>query len=112
MGPITLYLILTYWVYPVKEYLGEIGCNLIEYLRSIGMIAMQLQSFFQSLFRYVCLFHDDILIKLNLSPNVSNNYDFKLSAIFFFFHEALIYKFLGNVINLLLSFFHYIFLSF
>ena len=71
MGPFTLYLILPYWVYPLKDYLGEIGCYVIEYSRSIAMLAMELQSFFQSLFRYVCLFHDDILIKFNLSPNVS-----------------------------------------
>ena len=72
MGPYTLYLILPYWLYPLKEYLGESGCYLMEYSRVIAVFAIQLQSFFQSAFRYVCLLHDDILFKLNLSPKVSN----------------------------------------
>lgn len=72
MGPFTLYLILPYWVYPLKEYLGETGCYLMDYARNIAMMAMQLQSFFQSVFRYICLFHEDILFKFNLSPNVSD----------------------------------------
>ena len=72
MGPYTLYLTMVYWVYPLKDYLGETGCYLVIYLRDIGTFAIQLQSFFMALFRYICLFHDNFLQKFNLSPYVSS----------------------------------------
>ena len=72
MGPYTLYFTLVYWVYPIKDYIGETGCHMVMFLRNMGALAIQLQSFFMAIFRYICLFHDNLLMKLDVSPSVSN----------------------------------------
>ena len=77
MGPYSVYYSLVLWVYPLKDYLGETGCYLVIYLRIIGIYAIQLQSFFMATFRYICLFHNDSLLKFNLSPNVSIDFFFQ-----------------------------------
>ena len=71
MGPYSLYLSSVYWVYPLKDYVGDTGCYMLVYGRDIGFVIIQLHSFFMAIFRYVCLFHDNLLLKFNLSPNVS-----------------------------------------
>ena len=71
MGPSSLYLSLVYWVYPMRDYITDTGCYMFVYGRNIGLFIMQLQSFFVATFRYVCLFHDNFLLKFNLSPDVS-----------------------------------------
>ena len=71
MGPSSLYLSLDYWVYPLRDYIGDTGCYMFIYCRNIGLFNMQLQSFFVTTFRYVCLFHEKFLLKFNLSPDVS-----------------------------------------
>ena len=73
MGPYSFYLSLVYWVYPFKDYIGDAGCYIFIYARVIGNFIIQLHSFFLATFRYVCLFHDNFLLKFNLSPNVSSN---------------------------------------
>ena len=55
----------------MKDYIGDIGCYMFIYSRNIGRFIMQLQSFFLATFRYVCLFHENALLKFNLSPDVS-----------------------------------------
>ena len=75
MVPCNLYLTLVYWVYPMKDYIGETGCHIMIFIRNVGGLAMQLQSFFMATFRYICLFHDKLLLKLELSPHVSNKWD-------------------------------------
>ena len=74
MVPYLLYFTLVCWVYPMKRYIGEIGCNIIMFLSFSGSLAIQLQSFVMAIFRYICLFHDNILLKFNLSPNVCNSF--------------------------------------
>ena len=73
MGPYSLYLSLVYWIYPLNDYVGDNGCYLIIYGRDIGLWTCQLHSFFVATFRYVCLFHDKLLQKFDLSPKVSYN---------------------------------------
>ena len=74
MGPpYSLYLSLVYWIYPLNDYIGDTGCYLIIYGRDIGLWTCQLHSFFVATFRYVCLFHDKLLQKFDLSPKVSYN---------------------------------------
>ena len=68
-GP--LYLSLVYWVYPMRDYIGDTGCYMFIYGRNIVIFILQLQSFFVATFRYVCLFHENVLLKFNLSPDVS-----------------------------------------
>ena len=71
MGPHSLYHSLVYWVYPMKNIIGESGCYIFIYWQTIGVFQIQLQSFFMATFRYICLFHDDFLFRFSLSPTVS-----------------------------------------
>ena len=55
----------------MNQYLGDTVCYVLDYSRLIAFYAIQLQSFFHSLFRYICLFHQKFLFKLNLGAHVS-----------------------------------------
>ena len=72
MVPYSLYLSLVYWIYPMKDYIGDTGCYMFVYGRDIGGFIIELHSFFIATFRYVCLFHDNFLLRFNLTPHVSN----------------------------------------
>ena len=74
MGPFNLYFGLVYWVYPMKDYIGETGCHMVMFIRNVGSLAIHLYSFFMATFRYICLFHDNLLLKFNISPHVSNKW--------------------------------------
>ena len=69
--PYSLYLSLAYWIYPLKDYIGDTGCYVAIYGRDIGNYITQTHSFFVAMFRYNCLFNGTILNKINFSPNVS-----------------------------------------
>ena len=71
MGPITSYLSLVYWMYPLNEFLGYTGCYAVIYGRNIWNFIAQLHSFFMAIFRYTCLFHGNFLLRYNLTPNVN-----------------------------------------
>ena len=70
MGPYLVYFSMSNWIYPLTDYIGETGCYLMNIFRAIHLFEVQLQSFFISLFRFVCLFHGGLLQKINLSPKV------------------------------------------
>ena len=72
VGPILLYLTLGCWVYPMKDYIGETGCHMRAFLVKALGFSVQLQSFFTSIFRYICVFHNISIRNLNLSPYVSS----------------------------------------
>ena len=60
-------------------------------LRNFGVTMVQLQSFFNAVFRYTCLFHNKFLLKYSISPFVS--YEIKkvrliLSGSFNYFQKA------------------------
>ena len=71
VGPNLVYYTLVYWVYPMKDYIGEAGCHMINSCRLAGAFGAQLQSFFVAIFRYICLFHGSSMRRVNLSPHVS-----------------------------------------
>ena len=71
MLPYSLYLSLAYWIYPLRDYIGDTGCYVAIYGRDIGTYVTQTHSFFMAMFHYNCLFNGTILKKINLSPNVS-----------------------------------------
>ena len=62
---------LVYWVYPMKDYVGETGCHITFFLRNVGIFFFQLQSLSMAIFRYICLFHSGSVRKLHISLNVS-----------------------------------------
>ena len=72
MIPYSLYLSLAYWIYPLKDYIGDTGCYVAIYGRDIGNYISQTHSFFMAMFKYNCLFNGIFLKKINLSPNVSS----------------------------------------
>ena len=55
----------------MKNIIGESGCYIFIYWQTIGNFAILLQSFFMATFRYICLLHDDFLLRFRLSPTVS-----------------------------------------
>ena len=56
----------------MKGILGETGCYIMTYVRNMATFTNQLQSFFMATFRYICLFHEDFLIRF--SPTVSKGF--------------------------------------
>ena len=82
MGPYLVYFSMSNWIYPLADYIGETGCYLMNIFRAIHLYEVQLQSFFISLFRFVCLFHAGFLQKIKLSPNVRDKRPIHLYLIF------------------------------
>ena len=72
IGPVLLYFTLDCWVYPLRDYIGETGCHTMILFKNTGSFILQLQSFFTSTFRYICVFHNGSILYLNLSPHVSS----------------------------------------
>ena len=54
--------------YPVKDITGVYYCYYITYSEVFTIFYAQFQTFFITLYRYICLFHDGILIDLGLHP--------------------------------------------
>ena len=71
VGPNLVYFTLVVWVYPMKDYIGEAGCHMMNSYRLAGAFGVQLQSLFVAIFRYICLFHGSSMRRVNLSPHVS-----------------------------------------
>ena len=67
----TVYSILGYWNYPLANILGDTGCHIANLLRLTGALETQLHSFIMSTTRYILLFHDNLLLRFNLTTNVS-----------------------------------------
>ena len=88
MGPYMLYFSMVTFVYPMKDYIGEFGCYNVNYMKTAGVIYMQLQSFFMALFRYICLFHDNLLLKYDLSPQVRRSIHFCIRFELIFIHRT------------------------
>ena len=74
MGFHSLYTLLALWVYPLNEFVGDLGCYMLVYARNIGLEVIQIHSFFVAIFRYMCLFHENLLRRVGLSSNVSSQY--------------------------------------
>ena len=71
VGPYLLLSTLNYWVYPMKDYIGETGCHMVILYRNAGILILQIQSLCVAIFRYICLFHNCSIWKINFSPYVS-----------------------------------------
>ena len=59
--------------YPIKYIFGEEYCYISNFLEIWAAVMGQFHSFFLTMFRYVCLFHDDWLMANRISPKVSSN---------------------------------------
>ena len=65
-----IFLFLRTSYYPLKDLLGEGMCYFYDYLLVIGAFAGQFHSFYLTAFRYICLFHDDFMLRYNIRPKV------------------------------------------
>ena len=54
----------------VSQYITDCGCYIINYLLNFNVTFMLAHSFYTNLFRYICIVHDDDLIKSGISPKV------------------------------------------
>ena len=68
---VTVYYVVSYWHYPLKNILGDTGCHIANILRETGTLQIQLHSFIMATTRYIFLFHDDVLLRFNLTTHVS-----------------------------------------
>ena len=68
---VTVYYVLEHWNYPLKNILGELGCHIANLLRQTGSLQIQFHSFIMATTRYIFLFHDNLLLRFNLTTNVS-----------------------------------------
>ena len=71
MGSNSVYTILDFWVYPLNDFVGDIGCYMLVYARNIGLGIIQIHSLCVVLFRYICLFHLQLLQRFSISSKVS-----------------------------------------
>ncbi len=65
--------------YPIVNVISVWGCYCVDFLLIYGMILTQTMSFGIALFRYLCLVHQNILLKLLWTPMVSSNINRKSS---------------------------------
>jgi hypothetical protein len=68
---VTVYYVVSYWYYPLKNILGDTGCHIANILRETGTLQIQLHSFIMATTRYIFLFHENLLLRFNLTTNVS-----------------------------------------
>ena len=71
MWLVTVYYVMSYWSYPLKNILGDTGCHIANFLRETGILQIQFHSFIMATTRYIFLFHDNLLLRFNLTTNVS-----------------------------------------
>ena len=107
----TVYTILGFWNYPLTNILGVTGCHIANLLRLTGILEIQLHSFIMSTTRYILLFHDNLLLRFNLTTKVSETICIHLNSnmsysllIYTWFLKSLVYKF-----DFLTGFFNWIF---
>ena len=91
--PYSLYLSLAYWIYPLKDNIGDTGCYVAIYGRDIGNYVTQTHSFFMAMFRYNCLFNGIFLKKINLSPKVSSCFEFGQTKAITIYHSFILFLF-------------------
>ena len=63
--------IMELWIHPKKNILSETGCHITILIRNTGFLQIQLHSFIMATTRYIFVFHSNLLLKLNLTTNVS-----------------------------------------
>ena len=82
------------FIFPLKDWIGELACHLISFIEIYSNMMAQSHTFFISMFRYVCIIHNQTLLKRNVKGRVSKKYlqfscNLHLSKTFFFFFRVL-----------------------
>ena len=57
--------------FPLKEFIGKIGCDTTDMIMNFNVGFVQSQSFFMALYRYLCIIHCDFFDNHNISGQVS-----------------------------------------
>ena len=68
------------FIFPLKDWIGELACHLISFIEIYSNMMAQSHTFFISMFRYVCIIHNQTLLKRNVKGRV-NNFTIKIFTI-------------------------------
>ncbi len=58
------------FVYPVKDYIGDFGCYVVDIVLLYAIPLNYSMSFYTSLFRYLCLVHGNKVVAWGLTQKV------------------------------------------
>ncbi len=58
------------FIYPMKDYIGAVGCYTIDFIEAYAILFFQTNSLFISFFRYVCLAHRNKMVEMSIKPKV------------------------------------------
>ncbi len=58
------------FIAPFKLVIGEYGCYAIDFIEFFAVMVLQVSSFYWSLYRYICIVHSSVVLRLGLSPMV------------------------------------------
>ena len=56
--------------YPMKDLFGPDFCYILSWGEVSVILVAQFHTFFVTLYRFICIFYDDEIFQLNLSPKV------------------------------------------
>ena len=72
--------------YPISDFTGTNFCYFVTYTYHWVGIYGQALTFFMTVFRYICLYHEEKLLRWNIKPKVSlSMYFFKKMLCVFLF---------------------------
>ena len=75
MPPYVIAVMLKSFHYPIKDIIGVFNCHVMHVAEVLVMIVAQCHTFFVTLFRYICIFHEVKIMKLKMTAGVSYIYD-------------------------------------
>ena len=57
--------------YPLKDIFGEFFCHVFASYEVFSVMTTQFHTFFVTLFRYICIFHDDNVVQMKITARVT-----------------------------------------
>ena len=70
MPPYVIVVMLKSCYFPLKDITGEFSCYVIHVFEVVTAMTMQCHTFFVTLFRYICIFHDNKIIHMRMTAKV------------------------------------------
>ena len=56
--------------YPIKDIIGEFFCHVVHVTEVYSAITQQCHTFFVTLFRYICIYHEVKIMELKITARV------------------------------------------
>ncbi len=63
--------VLSLFIYPVSDLVGEIGCYIFDFMQIYGLLVTSTVSFYIALFRYFCIIHPEKMHRWGWAPEVN-----------------------------------------